>query len=205
MPASDPIPARFRSATEFPRAIDNLSHSDANKLYEEMRECLIFTNRSRGQLLRRNEEHKQSTLQLKADVERLQTLINQLKLDKQQLIQDNQIVISELEREIGSMTGHLDRLSAAFDPVSEDLEDTTRMYWSFLHLPKRFLDFLRTVKAIVLSWREESNNDINIDRIASPSTPKLPGTTEIETDGDRKEHPQMYTDPASIGRDLLDR
>jgi len=205
MPASDQTPARFRSATEFPRTIDNLNHSDANNLYEEMRECLIFTNRSRGQLLRRNEEHKQSTLQLKADVERLQALINQLKLEKQQLIQDNQIVISELEREIGSMTGHLDRLSAAFEPVSEDLEDTTRMYWSFINLPKRFLDFIRTVKAVVLSWREENNNDTSIAPITSPSIPKLPGTTEIETDSDRKDKPQMYTDPASIGRDLLDR
>jgi hypothetical protein len=53
---------RFRSATEFPKTIKPLDPSEAEQLYVEMRDCLIFTNRSRAQLLRRNEEHKRNTL-----------------------------------------------------------------------------------------------------------------------------------------------
>jgi len=71
MTNSDQPLARLRSATEFPKTIEKLSRSEANSLYEEMRACLIFTNRSRAQLLRRNEEHKQSALKLKTDVGRL--------------------------------------------------------------------------------------------------------------------------------------
>lgn len=203
MATSNPRASRFRSATEFPKTIEELSHCEAVQLYVEMRECLIFTNRSRGQLLRRNEEHKQSTLKLKLDVERLQTLINQLRLEKKQLIEGNQNIVSELEREIESMTKHLDQLSSAFDPVSEDLENPTQIYWSFLALPQRFFEFIHTVKAVVLSWRKEQHQEIEGTQIINTSIPQLPGTTARENE--RRERPQMYIDPASINRDLLDR
>jgi predicted RNase H-like nuclease (RuvC/YqgF family) len=200
MATSDQSPARFRSTTEFPRTMENLSRPAADKLYEEMRACLIFTNRSRAQLLRRNEEHKQSALQLKADVERLQIFINQLKLEKQQLTENNRLIISGLEREINSMTTHLDQLSDVFDKVS-DIDDLTQNQWSFFALPGRFFNFLRAVKAIVLSWREERNEDED-SQVVSVTPPQLSGKTEV-TD-DRIEKPQMYTDPASVGRSLLD-
>ncbi|MGH2413542.1 MAG: hypothetical protein ACRDEA_07595 [Microcystaceae cyanobacterium] len=206
MSTSDRTSARFRSATEFPRTVDHLSSPDANKLYGEMRDCLIFTNRSRAQLLRRNKEHKEFTLQLKADVERLQILINKLTIEKQQLVQSNQNIVSELEHEISAMTTHLDRLSTAFDPVSEDLENPTQMYWNFLALPRRFLDFIRTVKAVVLSWREERGNDLDgtgNTPVLGGSPPQLPSASE--SDDERRKRPQMYTDTASINRDLLDR
>jgi hypothetical protein len=199
MATSDQSPARFRSATEFPRTMENLSCPATDKLYEEMRACLIFTNRSRAQLLRRNEEHKQSALKLKADVERLQILINQLKLEKQQLTESNRLIISGLEREINSMTTHLDQLSDVFDKVS-DIE-LSQTQWSFLALPGRFFNFLRAVKAIVLSWREERNEDED-SQVVSVTPPQLSAKTEV-TD-DRTEKPQMYTDPASLGRSLLD-
>jgi predicted RNase H-like nuclease (RuvC/YqgF family) len=202
MATPDRKPARFRSATEFPKTIENLSHPAANQLYDEIRECLIFTNRSRAQLLRRNEEHKKSTLQLKSDVERLQTLINQLTFEKQQLTQNNQLIISDLEHEIGSMTKHLDKLSAVFDAVS-DVEDLPQTQWSFLSLPSRFFSFIREVKAIVLSWREENNEEVKDIQVSIVSRPQLPGKTEV--DDNRIEQPQMYTDPASINRSLLDR
>lgn len=191
---------RFRSATEFPKTVENLSRHEADQLYDEMRACLIFTNRSRAQLLRRNEEHKKNILGFKSDVERLQVFINQLKLEKEQLEQNKQFIISNLEHEIGSMTKHLDQLSSAFDTVS-DIENLQETQWSFLSLPKRFFNFLQAVKGIVLSWREEHSDDEGI-RISNNSRPQLPSGTEM--DDERKEQPQMYQDPASIGRALLD-
>ena len=93
MSTSNQPSARFRSATEFPKTVKRLERSEADAMYEEMRDCLIFTNRSRGQLLRRNEEQKQSALKLKTDVQRLQSLINQLKLEKQQQAEGQQQII----------------------------------------------------------------------------------------------------------------
>lgn len=201
MATSEQTHARFRSATEFPKTTESLNRPEADQLYDEMRACLIYTNRSRAQLLRRNEEHKKSTLQLKLDVERLQALINQLNRDKQQLAKDNQLIISDLEHEIGSMTEHLDRLSVAFDAVA-DVEDLSQTQWSFVSLPSRFFNFLRAVKAIVLSWREEHDEDATKDTyISSVSRPQLPSA---EVNDQRRERPQMYQDPASLGRSLLD-
>ncbi|MDM9384861.1 hypothetical protein QUB80_29825 [Chlorogloeopsis sp. ULAP01] len=194
MATSDRSSARLRSATEFPKTINNLSRPQANQLYEEMRDCLIFTNRSRSQLLRRREEDKQSTLRLKADVERLQTMISQLKLEKEQLANSNRQIVTELEHEIGSMAGHLDELAAAFDSVA-DIDNPNQTQWSYLAFPSRFFKFIRAIKAIVLWWREEKGEEQEAIEV----------TNQINDDEDRNDKPQMYTDPASQGRSLLDR
>ena len=198
MATSNQSSVRFRSATEFPKTVESLEPFEANAVYEEMRDCLIFTNRSRAQLLRRNEEHKQSALKLKTDVQRLQSLINQLKLEKQQQAQGQQQLISDLESEILSMTTHLDQLSDAFNAVA-DIETETQTQWSFMSLPRRFFEFVRAVKAVVLWWRDERGNE----EALNPASPKPLSPAEIEED--RKERPQMYEDQASIGRSLLDR
>ncbi len=194
--------ARFRSATEFPKTIESLSHSEADQLYKEMRDCLIFTNRSRSQLLRRNEEHKQSALRLKADVERLQSMISKLTLEKEQLASSNRQIVTDLEREIGSMAGYLDQISTAFDSVS-DIDNPEKAYWSYLSVPSRFFKFLRAIKAIVLWWREDKGEETEALKVTNVSQSYLPG--EVETDEDHRNKPQMHTDPASIGRSLLDK
>jgi hypothetical protein len=202
MPASEQPSARFRSATEFPKTIDHLSLPEATVLYIEMRECLIFTNRSRAQLVRRNEEHKQSAIKLKSDVERLQGFIAQLSLEKEQLAASNQLIVSELEREINSMASHLNQLSDAFDKVA-DVENSSQLQWGMLSFPSRFMNFLRAVRAIVLFWRDERGDE----GTALPSgQPQLPNSPMPEADAaDRQERPQMHDDPASRGRSLLDR
>lgn len=189
--------ARFRSATEFPKTITNLNTSEADNLYQEMRDCLIFTNRSRSQLLRRNEEHKQSALRLKTDVERLQIMINQLKLEKEQLASGNRQIVTDLEREISSMAGYLDTLSAAFDSVA-DVDNPDKAYWGYMSFPGRFVKFLQAIKAIVMWWREDKNEDTAVTRISLPGD-----VTDNEDIVDDK--PQMNTDPASINRSLLDK
>lgn len=184
--------ARFRSATEFPKTIATLNPSEAEQLYTEMRECLIFTNRSRAQLIRRNEEHKQTALQLKSNVEQLQHLIRQLELDKQQLAASNQEVVSELSQQIEVMAGHFDKLTEAYDAIS-DIENPA----GFMAQPGRFFRFIRALKAIILFWREEHD---------PPSLPEPPKQmNQYGTDADRRENPQMYQDPASINRSLLDK
>ncbi|MEA5505100.1 hypothetical protein VB735_18705 [Halotia wernerae UHCC 0503] len=196
--------ARFRSATEFPKTIESLNNTEADKLYKEMRDCLIFTNRSRSQLLRRNEEHKQSALRLKTDVERLQFIMSQLKLEKEQLASGNRQIVTDLEREIGSMSGYLDQLSAAFDSVS-DIDNPDKAHWGYLSVPNRFFKFIRAIRAIVLWWREDKGEEIAALQTTNVSQPYLPGEVEVATDEERREKPQMYTDSASQGRSLLDK
>lgn len=202
MAAQNQSSARFRSATEFPKTIESLSHSEADKLYKEMRDCLIFTNRSRSQLLRRNEEHKQSTLRLKADVERLQVMISQLKLEKEQLASSNRQIVTDLEREVASMAGHLDQLSTAFDSVS-DVDNPEKVYWSYLSVPSRFFRFLQAIKAIVLWWREDKGEETELLKVTNVSQSYLPG--EVDAEEEYTDKPQMHTDPASQGRSLLDK
>ena len=202
MAGSQPSSDRFRSATEFPKSVQTLERSKADALYEEMRGCLIFTNRSRAQLIRRNEEHKTKTGLLKQDVQRLQGMIRQLAAEKQQIAQTKQDIIQALEAEMTTMASHLDELSVAFDDIA-DVETAEQTQWSFMALPRRFFRFLRAVKAVVLWWRSERPDD-------SPSLPSasqsaaLPGEA-IDEDEDRRDRPQMYTDQASINRSLLDR
>ncbi|QZZ20494.1 hypothetical protein J5X98_25215 [Leptothermofonsia sichuanensis E412] len=188
--------ARFRSATEFPRTVVHLSASEANQLYVEMRDCLIFTNRSRSQLIRRNQEHKQTALALKADVARLQQLINQTQADKQVLVQNQQQVIAELERELRTMTTHLDQLSRAFEDVEE-----VHNAMGVMAIPGRFANFWRALRALILWWRDEYSEVTTIP----PET--LPASSQISPgeETDRQENPQMYTDPASIQRSLRDQ
>ena len=80
---ASPDTARFRSATDFPKSIQELEPTQVGTIYEEMRDCLIFTNRSRAQLVRRNSEHKETTLQLRDRLTHFQDLIDRLKNQKQ--------------------------------------------------------------------------------------------------------------------------
>jgi hypothetical protein len=187
--------ARFRSATEFPKTIQSLDSTEAERLYVEMRECLIFTNRSRAQLVRRNEEHKQNTLQVKANVEQLQQLIQQLNLEKQQTTASNQQIVSELTQQITSMSVHLDQLTEAFDGIA-DIESPA----GFIAQPSRFFRFLRAIRAIVMFWREEQDEPISTLPTSKTALPEQYGTDE-----DRRNNPQMYQDSASQGRSLLDK
>jgi hypothetical protein len=193
MAGSDRSTARFRSATEFPKTVEHLSVSESNQLYAEMRDCLIFTNRSRSQLLRRNEEHKQTTLSLKADVARLQSLIHQLSSEKQELVQGRQGAMLELEHELKTMTTHLDQLSKAFEEV-EDVNGAMGV----LAIPGRFTKFWQALKALILWWREEYGEE------AAPAKALSSSPQQVNED-DRRENPQMYTDPASVQRSLRDQ
>lgn len=194
MATSDKSNARLRSATDFPKTIESFDPSEANKVYEEMRDCLIFTNRSRSQLIRRNEEHKQTILKVKTDFDHLQEIINQLKKEKELLADDNRKAVTELELQIGTMSGHLDKLSAAFDSVS-DIENTSQAQWSYLSFPNRFFNLVKAIKTIVLWWREEKDDEpkaINKDF----SQLHLYG----RDDSQEEDKPQMRTDPASQQR-----
>lgn len=200
MSKSDSSSPRFRPASEFPKNIDNLQTEEANKLYQEMRDCLIFTNRSRGQLLRRNQEYKNSTANLKSDVERLQSLIHQLSSAKQQDSQGSQQTIQALENELQVMTSHLDQLSEAFDLMG--VNDPEQAKWGLV-TAGRFYKFWNAIFKIVLWWREENNNNSSNTTLPSSAVPLL--QSEFDVDEDRKDRPQMYDDQASIGRSLLDK
>lgn len=194
MAPSDQNTARFRSATEFPKTTEQLARTEADALYEEMRDCLIFTNRSRAQLIRRNEEHKQKALALRSNVERLQTTIQQLSQEKQQLATKDRLIVTELEAEIRSMSLHLEQLSVAFDAIP-DIEDVQQSHWGMLAFPHRLLSFLRAVKAVVTWWRQDHAG------AEASATPQLPGSSDLSEE-DRRNNPQMYTDAASINRSL---
>jgi len=177
--------ARFRSATEFPKTIDGLNNNEVDILYREMRDCLVFTNRSRSQLLRRNKEHK----------ERMQVLINQLKQEKTEIAEVYRQTVVEMENEIGSMSRYLDQLSTAFDSVS-DIENPEQAHWNYLSFPSRFFKLVQAIKSIVLWWREEKTQE----------TVKLPSAVSSSplTPEQLQQKPQMSQDPRSIGKSLLD-
>lgn len=203
--------ARFRSATEFPQRIDHLNLEEAHQTYTEMRDCLIFTNRSRAQLIRRNEEHKAKAIALRSNVDRLQSMIERLKQDKQALAQEQQAIITELEQEMGGMSQHLDQLSEAFSPI-EGWADPDTGQFQFMAIPQRLFAFLRTVKSIVRAWRSgDGPSDPPPRAIAAQGPPRLPdpnrgrALTPEEEAQDRRDRPQMYEDQASINRSLLDR
>lgn len=192
MTAENKPSERFRSATEFPQSIAHLNTVEANQLYIEMRNCLIFTNRSRSQLIRRNEEHKQTALNLRSDIARLQTIVNQLNLEKQNLAQNQQTTISELSNELLVMTGHLDQLSKAF----EDVEDVNSPM-GVMAIPGRFSRFWQALKALIVWWRDEYGED-------NQNIKALPSVSQVSSERDRRDNPQMYTDPASIQRSERD-
>lgn len=194
----EPSTDRFRSATEFPKTVQNLDSEQADALYREMRDCLIFTNRSRAQLIRRNEEYKTKTSLLKEDVQRLHGMIQQLAGEKQQITQQNQEIIQALQTEMQTMTSHLDELSTAFEVVAD--AEASQSPWSLVASPNRFFRFLNAVKAIVMWWRDERSAPLPV----ASQTTSLPGET-VDVEEDRRERPQMYQDQASINRSLLDR
>lgn len=178
--------ARFRSATEFPKTIEGLNNNEVDILYREMRDCLVFTNRSRSQLLRRNKEHK----------ERMQVLINQLKQEKTEIAEIYRQTVTEMENEIGSMSQYLDQLSTAFDSVS-DIDNPEQAHWNYLSFPGRFFKLVQAIKSIVLWWREERTQETVKLPSAVSSSPLTPEQLE--------EKPQMSQDPRSIGQSLLDK
>jgi len=200
MATSNQPAARFRSATEFPKTVEHLPPPEAAQLYTEMRECLVHTNRSRAQLIRRNDEHKQKAVILKEDIGRLQTAIQQLNLEKIAVSAEKQQAMAALEQELTTMTSHLDQLSSAFDGVAE-LEDMSQSPMGLFAAPNRFIRFLQAVKAIVLWWRSEQ---------AEPPLPpapeaKLPADAAATDAEHRRNNPHEYSDQASIGRSLLDK
>jgi uncharacterized protein YukE len=187
---------RFRSATEFPRKLQNLELTEAETLYQEMRDCLIFTNRSRAQLMRHNNGYRDKVTQLKTDVAKLQSSINALSLEKRDLVQSKQGAIAALQQEMGTLTQHLDQLSDAFDDVA-NFDITGPNQFGFLASSGRFFKFLRAVRSIVTWWRQDES---------SITQSSLPVSTHSSDDSeDRRNNPQMYTDPASNGRSLLDK
>ncbi len=204
--------ARFRSATDFPKRIENLDTGEVNQLYGEMRDCLIFTNRSRAQLIRRNEEHKDKAIALRSNVDRLQSMIDRLNQNKQSLAGGQQAIIDELEQEMEGMSQQLDQLSDAFGTI-EGWADPDTGQFQFMAIPQKLFTFLRTVKNIVLAWRGDNGSSSSQSRAIAPSRggpsfsdgPHGNSLTPDEEEQDRRERPQMYEDQASINRSLLDR
>ncbi|HEY9878104.1 MAG TPA: hypothetical protein V6D29_06590, partial [Leptolyngbyaceae cyanobacterium] len=189
MPKPNSPSDRFRSATEFPKTIQSLERPEADALYEEMRDCLIFTNRSRAQLIRRNQEYKGKTGLLKEDVQRLQGMLHNLATEKQQTLQEKERMISALEAEMTTMASHLDELSVAFDAIA-DVETAEQTQWSFIALPNRFFRFVRAVRTVVAWWRSDRPNDLPPAASPAPSqTALMPSETEGE-DEDRHDRPQ---------------
>jgi DNA repair exonuclease SbcCD ATPase subunit len=176
--------------------LQGVESAEAEKLYLEMRDCLIFTNRSRSQLMRHNNSYRSKVAQLKTDVAKLQSSINALSLEKRDLVQSKQDAIAALQREMGTLAQHLDRLSDAFDDVA-NFDVTGPKQFGFLAASVRFFRFLRAVRSIVLWWRQDES---------SATQPFLPTSSQPSDDSeDRCNNSQMYTDPASNGRSLLDR
>ncbi|NEQ22957.1 MAG: hypothetical protein F6K28_28150 [Microcoleus sp. SIO2G3] len=199
---------RFRPATDFPKTIEGLPPAESMQLYTEMRDCLIFTNRSRGQLIRRNEEYKQKAIVLKEDLSRLQSSIQQLNIEKIQLSADNQQIISALTQEISTLEKHFDQLASAFEGI-EDFESNPQSAMNLVASPGRFFRFLRFVKAIVMWWRSDRPDDFTSPPLPRPPASPLPPSQSAQlstgNESDARDKPQMGSDQASIGRSLLDK
>lgn len=193
MPAM-PQTERFRSATEFPQQIQTLEREQAKALYAEMRDCLIFTNRSRAQLVRRNTEHKEKTLQLRGNINHLQSLINQLQMQKQAQLSEREAIIAQLAGEMQEMDAQLSVLSEAFDAVG-DMESEAQTHWGRLVFPMRIMRLIQAVKALMTWYKKDE-------------TPEITGAVIYPTRVDeqhKRDYPEQYTDQASVNRDLLDR
>ena len=190
--------ARFRSATDFPKSIQELEPASAASLYEEMRDCLIFTNRSRAQLVRRNAEHKETALALRDRITHFQDLIDRLKNQKQAQLLEKEALINQLAEEMSEMSYQLDTLSDAFSEVG-DIEADVQTHWGQLVFPARFLRLLRAVRSVMLWWNRQDER----------SLPENDDAVEVvhasASEAEKREQPQMHTDQASTGRSLLDR
>ncbi|MEL6551946.1 MAG: hypothetical protein AAFQ63_00595 [Cyanobacteria bacterium J06621_11] len=197
MASSGSKTARFRSATDFPKTIQTFEQPKSAALYEEMRDCLIFTNRSRAQLIRRNQEHKNTTLDLRSRIDSLQTLINQLKSQKQSQIQEREALITQLAGEMTEMSGQLNTLSEAFDAVG-DIESEGQTHWGRLVFPSRIMKLIQAVTSVMKWWKTQDNSIVE-------DTDHPAEITGIVDEQDRLNHPERYTDQASINRSLLDR
>lgn len=191
-----PDTARFRSATDFPKTVQTLERAEADALYVEMRDCLIFTNRSRGQLIRRNTEHKDKALALKSRIETLQGLIRQLQTQKQSQLKEREMIIAQLAGEMTEMSSQLNTLSEAFDAVG-DIEAEAQNQWGRLLFPARIMRLLQAVKSVMMWWRTQENSDF----VETSHPAELVGDASEQ---ERRDHPERYTDQASINRDLLD-
>lgn len=189
--------ARFRPATDFPKNTGGCEREQVDALYAEMRECLIFTNRSRGQLIRRNTEHKEKALALRSRIDTLQGLINQLQTQKQSQLQERESLINQLAGEMEEMSSQLNTLSQAFDAVG-DLETEAQPQWGRMLFPSRIMRLLSAVKSLMQWWRTQDNSQF--EDTSSPA--ELVGDVDEQ---DRLDHPERYTDQASINRSLLDR
>jgi len=170
----------------------------ASSMYEEMRDCLIFTNRSRAQLLRRNSEHKETTLQLRDRLTHFQSLIDQLKNQKQAQLLEKEALINQLAEEMTEMSTQLGTLSDAFSEVG-DVEAEAQTHWGQLVFPARIVRLLRAVRSVMLWWNQRDGQ----------SLPEDSDVVEIvhanATEADKQDQPQMHSDQASTGRYLLDR
>ena len=192
----------FRSATEFPKTIQDLETAEADRVYREIRNYLISTNRSQGQLRRYNQNYRKDIQAYKAEIgelrdvrDRLQLAINNLATEKQDILVQKGQAITLLQSEVENLTSHLDNLADAFDGVI-DFNDSTAQ-WGSQSFVGRVRRFLNAVRHIVLWWRKERT----LPPSASPQ-PQLPPNTVA--DDDRRDNPQMYTDPASVNRALSD-
>ncbi|MFK8182557.1 MAG: hypothetical protein AB8B99_04225 [Phormidesmis sp.] len=197
MTSSASSAARFRPATDFPKEVGLLERDQLDALYVEMRACLIFTNRSRGQLIRRNTEHKEKALALRSRIDTLQGLISQLQMQKQSQLQERESLIHQLAGEMEEMSSQLNTLSQAFDVVG-DLEPEAQPQWGRMLLPSRIMQLLSAVKSLMQWWRTQDKSDFE-DRTHPV---ELAGDVDEQ---DRLDHPERYTDQASINRSLLDR
>lgn len=198
MTSLSPDTARFRSATDFPKDIRETEREQANALYTEMRDCLIFTNRSRAQLVRRNAEHKDKTLTLRTKIDGLQGLINQLQAQKQTQVQEREAIIAQLAGEMTEMSTQLDTLSDAFDSVG-DVASEGEAHWGHLMFPNRIMRLLQAVKSIMQWWKKQ--DDRQVEGTGHP-VELINGEASEQ---DKRDHPERYTDQACINRDLLDR
>ncbi|MGB3295710.1 MAG: hypothetical protein WBB01_22225 [Phormidesmis sp.] len=199
MASSPSSTARFRSATDFPQSIQELERSQGEAIYEEMRDCLIFTNRSRAQLVRRNSEHKDKTLELRAKVGHFQELINQLQSQKQVQLQQKADLIDQLAAEMAEMHSQMGLLSEAFEAVG-DPESEMQQHWGLISFPQRFMRLIKAVKSLMQWWHSQDDSQ---DRLAEGS-PVVITDAEAEDEQDRRDRPQLYSDQASINRSLLD-
>lgn len=202
MAAASSKTARFRSATDFPLKIESLDKEQTALLYAEMRECLIFTNKSRGQLIRRNTEHKDKVVNLRANIIHLQGLINQLQTQKQSQLKDREALIAQLSSEVTDMNTQLNTLSEAFESVG-DLEADAETHWGRLMFPQRILKLLQAVRSLMQWWHRQDDSRPLTD---NQTTPSLEGAeVNLIDEQHRRDYPHLYTDQASVNRDLLDR
>ncbi|KAI9135116.1 hypothetical protein [Acaryochloris sp. CCMEE 5410] len=192
----------FRSATEFPTSIQELDIKEADRVYCEIRQYLVSTNRSQGQLRRYNESYRQDISKYRDNIsdlqktrDNLQLAINQLTAEKKELLNDKSEAIELLEQEVTNLSGNLDTLSEAFEGIIDF--DDPNVQWASTSFMTRVWNFLKSVRLIVRGWNIEDQLPSTADHESLP-----PSRENIAME--ERENPRMYTDPASINRALRD-